>query len=147
MEAAGLVLGAVPIAIAVLQCYRTGRTLTDRVRNRKRHVDRLIRALQGHDAVLELYLIWLLKAADAYDVHHTPKDIPSLLTTSEVVDRAKELLGEKGFAAFQNAVSDCQDTIQTVATSIEGFMPKVVVSLSCPVLPLLIHQLYWTMNP
>lgn len=129
MEVAGLVLGAVPLAITALQCYKTGKKLTDRVRNRKKHIDKLIRALQGHDAVLELYLVWLLKAAGSYEAHHTPSDIPELIKEAEVVERIEETLGEKGSAAFLHAVCECQEAVQSIARSIEGFLPQTQV---CP---------------
>ena len=47
MEVAGVVLAVVPIIIEGLKAYKQGKSLTDRVRNRKRHVAELIRALNG----------------------------------------------------------------------------------------------------
>jgi len=83
MEVAGLVLGVVPLAITALQCYKTGGELTDLIRNRRRHIEKLIRALHGHVAVLTLSLIWLLKEVNIYEADHTEEDIPHLVQDVE----------------------------------------------------------------
>ena len=124
MEVAGLVLGALPIAISALKCYKTGRQLPDIVRNRKRHVETLIRALQGHDAALELYLVWLLKAVHVYERDHTPRDIPHLVQDSECPRKIESFLGLKGSLAFQNALLEGQEAVQRIARGIVGFLPE-----------------------
>jgi hypothetical protein len=145
MEVAGLLLGAVPLAISALRCYKTGKTLTDRVRKRKKHVEKLIRALQGHDAVLELYLVWLLKAVESYEAYHTPRDIPSLMQDAETTERIRDFLGEKGATAFQHAAFECQEAVQKIAKSIDGFLPNNKVC--APNLTEILYiALYWLLG-
>lgn len=129
MEIAGLVLGAVPLVITALRCYKSGKDFTSLVLNRKRHIESLVRALQGYDAILELNLIWLLKAVATFEAHHTRSDIPYLIQNAETIERMEEFLGMKGSEAFQNAVLQAQEVIESVALAIKGFLPEDQVSL------------------
>ena len=128
MEVAGLVLGAVPLAIVALRCYKSGKDFTSLVLNRKRHIESLARALQGYDAILELSLMRLLKAVEIYEAHHTRSDIPHLIQDAETIERMEEFLGVKGSEAFQNAVYQAQEVIQSIALGIKGFLPVDQVS-------------------
>ena len=124
MEVAGLVFGALPLAITALQCFKTGRSLKDAVRNRERHVQRLVRALQGQRAILELYLVWLLKAVRAYDeLYHTPHHIPFLLQDGETVSRIDSFLGRQASDAFQDAVIEAYEAVLQVMRGVEGLLP------------------------
>ena len=64
MEVAGIVLGAIPIVITALQCYKDTIKLGGRLFKRKKHVEKLIRALTEQKGALEQNLEWLSKAID-----------------------------------------------------------------------------------
>ncbi|MCJ1238026.1 hypothetical protein MMC14_006014 [Varicellaria rhodocarpa] len=124
MEVAGLVLGVVPLVIEVLKCYHLGKELADLFVYRKRHIDLLICALQGHEAVLQIILVWSLKTIDIYEPHNIRNDIPYLLQKPETIEGVRDFLGEEGSAAFQNAILYSHDAIQTIARNILGLLPE-----------------------
>ncbi len=129
MEVAGLILAAVPLTVAALQCYRTGKDLSSIILNRKRHIQQLVRALQWHDTLLEINLILLLKTVEVYK-NHTPDAIPYLIQDLETVRRIEDFLGIKGLEAFKNALLEATDVVQTIAKSIRDFVPSELVSLA-----------------
>ena len=92
MEAAGLAVGVVPLAIAALKCYKIGKQLTDVVRNRKRNIQALIRALESYNLYLELLLVWLLKSVNVYDETelHAPSQITFLMRNPETIEKMRE---------------------------------------------------------
>ena len=127
MEVAGLVLGGIPLAIAALKCFKTGKRLSDLIRNRKRHIETLIRALEGYNGYLELLLEWLLKSVDmdmyAEGKYHAQSNISYLMQNAETIERMREFLGPKPLSASQGAINNGQEAVVKIATSIDNLLP------------------------
>lgn len=142
MEVVGLVLGGIPLAIAALKCYKTGKRLTDLVRNRKRHIEALIRALEGYNGYLELLVDWLLRSVNIY-VDVRDHDISYLLQNPETVKKMREFLGPRPSSAFQNAIYDGQQAVIKIVINIGDFLPgnQVVTAYKSKVNSLLMIQL------
>ena len=125
MEAVGLVFGVIPLAIVALKCFKTGKRLTSMLRNRKRHIETLIRALETYNGYLELLLEWLLRSVDIYDEtkHRTHRDISFLLQNPETIEKMREVLGSNPSSAFGNAIGNGQRAVETIMKNIDDLLP------------------------
>lgn len=123
MEAAGVVLGAIPIVITALQCYKNTFTLGSRLFRRKKHVEKLIRTLKQQEFALEQSLEWLAKAIDE------PCDsIEDLDLEDEVVRETMiEYLGVSGSRSYALALKDAQKTVSSIVRNIKGLLPDTIV--------------------
>lgn len=129
MEVAGLVLGIVPVAIEILQDYQTAYDLASRCANRYHHVESLIRALRGHEYVLEETTQWILTTAGIYKPRfHDPRDVALLLQTGKALPRLNYVLGEKGSGVFQDALLEAREALLTIVQNVKGFIPEDQVS-------------------
>ena len=126
LEAAGLILGAIPIVVWGLQNYRITRDSWYRSRNKALLIDRLIDALREQQLLIEIDLQILLRAADCADADW------ELLTTSSCYDYLKDrqlaiafanYLG-RAYEPYQSALKRCEHVVTDIAQCIEGLMPK-----------------------
>ncbi|KAM0804394.1 hypothetical protein BDR22DRAFT_960035 [Usnea florida] len=119
MEVAGVVLGAIPIVIAALQCYKDTIKIGGRLFKRKKHVEKLIRALNEQKGALEQNLEWLSKAIDE------PCDrIEELdLEDEDIREAMMGYLGSGGSTSFALAMTNAQKTISNVIRNIKGLLP------------------------
>ena len=126
MEVAGVVLGAIPIVIAALQCYKDTIKLGGRLFKRKKHVEKLIRALTEQKGALEQNLEWLSKAIDE------PCDrIEELdLEDEHVREAMMEYLGSSGSRSFAMALTNAQTTVSSIIRNIKGLLPDEIVSMT-----------------
>ena len=131
MEVAGVVLGAVPIVITALQYYKDTKKLGGRFLNRKKHVEKLIRALREHHGELQSNLDWLLKAID----EEPDQDINLLLKQPDIRLRMIEYLSSGGSESFTLALEKAQHAVESIARNIRGFLVESPVrscSTFCP---------------
>ena len=125
MELAGVVLGAVPVVITTLQYYKDTKKLGGRFLNRKKHVEKLIRALREHHGELLSNLDWLLKAID----EESDQDISNLLQQPDVRSRMVDYLGTGGSESFTLALENAQHAVESIARNIRGFLVESPVRL------------------
>ena len=118
MEVVGVVLSAVPIVITALQYYKDTKKLGGRFLNRKKHVEKLIRALREHQGELQSNLEWLLKAID----EQPAQDFGALLRQSGIRLRLIEYLGTSGSESFELALERAQYAVESIAQNIRGFL-------------------------
>ena len=126
MEVAGVVLGAVPVVITALQYYKDTKKLGGRLLNRKKHVEKLIRALREHHGELQSNLDWLLKAID----EEPAEDTCNLLQEPDVRSRMIEYLGTGGSESFTLALEKAHHAVGSIARNIRGFLVECPVRLS-----------------
>ena len=122
MEAAALVVGVVPLVIAALKCFKTGKQLASRLRNRKRHVETLIRALQSYNGYLELLSRWLLTSMEMFPGTQD-HSLLSLMQDAEVMEKVRGFLGAEPSAAFHNAVEKGRWAVEKIAENIDDMLP------------------------
>jgi hypothetical protein len=125
MEVAGVVLGAIPIAIAALECYVASDSLFSNVFSRQTHVRSLARSLRGYRMEYRTSLELLLRRIGVYDpTEHTHEDISALLQDPLTSTRLKDYLGDEKFDVYQDAIMEAQEAIYKVVKNIKGLVPK-----------------------
>ena len=122
MEAAGLVVGVVPLVIAALKCFKTGKQLASVVRKRKRHIETLIRALQSYNGYLELLSRWLLTSMEMSPGMENDS-LASLMQDAEVIEKVRRFLGREPSAAFHNAVEKGRRAVEKIVENIDDMLP------------------------
>ena len=130
MEVVGVLLGAVPVVITALQYYKDTKKLGGRFLNRKKHVEKLIRALREHHGELQSNLDWLLKAID----EEPGQDVSILLQQSDTQSRMIEYLGTAGSESFDLALDKAQHAIEGIAKNIRGFLVDTPVRQSSKII-------------
>jgi hypothetical protein len=131
MKVAGLVLDGISLVIVALQCFKTGKSLSDLIRKRKRHIETLIRALKGYSGYLELLLEWLLtrlkKDNAVRDTDH--RSLSTLLQDAETIESLRQLLERNPSHAFQNAVENDERAVVNIVTNINDLVPADQVNI------------------
>jgi len=120
-----MVLAVIPIVVRALQSYKQGKTLNDKIRNRKKHIAGLVRALQNYQTTLEGYLAWVLKGAGV-EVVHEPNDF-SILSDEDVQKDIVSFLGRNAAATLCDTLVTCQEALTNIARSINDFLPKSTI--------------------
>ena len=126
MEVAGIVLGAIPIVIAALQCYKDTIKLGGRLFKRKKHVEKLIRALTEQKGALEQNLEWLSKSIDEPCDRTEKLD----LEDEDIQEAMMEYLGSNGSTSFALALTNAQKTVSNIIRNIKGLLPDKTVSMA-----------------
>ncbi|KAL9015977.1 MAG: hypothetical protein Q9185_006655 [Variospora sp. 1 TL-2023] len=122
LEAAGLVLGAIPIIIWSLEKYKTTREIWRRSRNKALLVDRMINTLQEQQFLIKADLQILLRTAGVEDVETSGKD-PSYYREHLVKPRiTKALMRYLGpaYHVYRNRLSTCERILAEIAQKIRG---------------------------
>lgn len=121
MEAVGIVLGAIPLVIAALQSYKDTKKIGSRFLNRRKHVQRLIRALREQHGALQTNLVWLFKAIDEPDCDI---EVGSYFEDADIRSKMVDYLGAGGFESFDMALNEAQQAVGRIARSIQEFLPE-----------------------
>ena len=127
IEAAGLIVGAIPIIIWGLENYKVARNIWYRSRNKALLVDRLINALREQQVLIEIDLRILSRAAGCED------DEIEFLEGSSCYDFLQNQRLARPFAQYlgrvyepyQNALGRCERILTDLAQSIGGIMPQI----------------------
>ncbi|KAL8915411.1 MAG: hypothetical protein Q9172_006889 [Xanthocarpia lactea] len=133
IEAAGLIVGAIPIIIWGLENYKVARNIWYRSRNKALLVDRLINALREQQVLIEIDLRILSRAAGCED------DEMEFLEGSSCYDFLQDQRLERPFAQYlgrayepyQNALGRCERILTDLAQSIGGIMPQIPSPNAC----------------
>ena len=121
MEAVGLILGAIPLVISALQSYKDAKKFGSRFLNRKKHVEKLIRALREQHGVLQINIVWLFKAID--EPYHDV-GVGNLFKDDAVHSKMIDFLGTEGFESYDSALKRAEQAIKKIARSIKEFLPE-----------------------
>ncbi|MCJ1424114.1 hypothetical protein MMC29_002001 [Sticta canariensis] len=121
MEAVGLILGAIPLVISALQSYKDAKKFGSRFLNRKKHVEKLIRALQEQHGVLQINIVWLFKAID--EPYHDV-GVGNRFKDAAIQSKMIDFLGTEGFESYDSALKRAEQAIKRIARSIKEFLPE-----------------------
>ncbi|KAI4142923.1 MAG: hypothetical protein LQ341_003066 [Variospora aurantia] len=128
LEAAGLVLGAIPILIWSLEKYKTTREIWRRSRNKALLVDRMINTLQEQQFLIKADLQILLRTAGVEDVETSGID-PSYyrehLVKSRVTKALMRYLGP-AYQVYRNRLNICERILAEIAQNIGGLTPQIL---------------------
>ena len=123
MEVVGLVVGVLPLVMTAMKCYQDTRDIASNFRKKDRLFKRLLRAVQGYDAILNEHLDWLLSSAGA-DELLDGLSREALLSRPEITEKIKEFLGEKSAEAFQSAICEIEEALEPLVKTIERYLMK-----------------------
>lgn len=132
LEAAGLVLGAIPIIIWSLEKYKTTREIWRRSRNKALLVDRMINTLQEQQFLIKADLQILLRTAGVEDVETSGID-PSYYREHLVKPRVtKALMRYLGpaYQVYRNRLNTCERILAEIAQNIGGLTPQILDPVS-----------------
>lgn len=127
IEAAGLIVGAIPIVIWGLENYKTTRNIWHRSRNKALLVDRLINALREQQVLIESDLQILLRAADCEDdeiAFGKESSCYELLRNQRLARPLAQYLG-RAYEPYHTALGRCERILTDLAQSIGGLMPQI----------------------
>ncbi|KAL8931142.1 MAG: hypothetical protein Q9208_000246 [Pyrenodesmia sp. 3 TL-2023] len=127
IEAAGLIVGVIPIVIWGLENYKITRNIWYRSRNKALLVDRLINALREQQVLIELDLQILLRAADCEDYETAFAEGSScydFLRDQQLAQPFAQYLG-RAYEPYRNALGRCEQILTDLAQSIGGLMPQI----------------------
>ena len=125
MEVAALIVSILFLAIIVLQCYQTGKKLSNNVKKKKMHVQSLVRALKGYDTIIHFNVEWLLRSTNVYDDYDDDTDVPDLeglLKEKHVQRKVEDYLGPSGAELLQEVLLEVHEVLELIARGIDGFL-------------------------
>ncbi|KAL8974342.1 MAG: hypothetical protein Q9197_001414 [Variospora fuerteventurae] len=122
LEAAGLVLGAIPIIIWSLEKYKTTREIWRRSRNKALLVDRMINTLQEQQFLIKADLQILLRTAGVEDVETSGMDrsyYREHLVKPRITKALMRYLGP-AYHVYRNRLSTCERILAEIAQNVRG---------------------------
>ena len=131
IEVAGLVLGTIPLLLPALDIYKDGLSRMSVFVRRRRHVEELIRALGVNRLLLDQNVRLLLTKVGVEEIPTNSLDLfRRLAEDKEINEDVKAFLGPEAYKLYVDTVAACEIVIRDLVKSIEGFLPKQVVSCS-----------------
>ncbi|KAL8676088.1 MAG: hypothetical protein Q9186_007356, partial [Xanthomendoza sp. 1 TL-2023] len=127
IEAAGLVLGAIPVVIWALENYKTTREIWRRSRSKALLVDRMIDALREQRLLIELDIQVLLRAASWED--HEIAGLEDFSCYELLLDQelgaALQLHLGRAYEPYRGALARCERILTDIAQSVGGLTSRV----------------------
>ena len=131
IEIAGIVLGALPILFEALDGYRGSiNRISQGVRKRK-YVEKLARALRMQRQTLESILKIVLLESGCESLPAADEHIRDCLNDPSNKARVKDYLGVQNDLAFQDAVTDCFESVHRATLRVAAYVPLVKVESMC----------------
>ncbi|KAH8429085.1 uncharacterized protein LDX57_006755 [Aspergillus melleus] len=131
-EVVGVVLGAIPLIISALECYKVTSQRIKFMTKKELLLNQLIQSLEEQRFFFHTDLCLALKPT-----HLEEEEITALIDETGfdlfqdpgIADALKEHLGE-GFALYLNAVTRCEYILGTIVANIGGLVSTVEVPIS-----------------
>ncbi|KAI9729213.1 MAG: hypothetical protein M1834_007005 [Cirrosporium novae-zelandiae] len=121
---AGLIIGAVPLVICTLECYKETRQTWDYMRNSDLYIDRFILELNEQMVLVEADLQVLLTAVGLGDEVDLSKSCGrEVFEKNDTEEELQEYLGPI-YTPYHNALFQCERIIDEFARDIGAFIPK-----------------------
>jgi hypothetical protein len=128
VEVAGLVLAVLPLLLPLLDEYKDGMRRTAIFFKRKKHVDKLAKALLTQRVLLAENVRTLLLRVEVDNVPEEPVKLLALLHgNDEIKDRIEEYLGKEAYALWIDAISSSESVIRRLIKGIDSFIPLLHV--------------------
>ena len=129
-EIAGVILGAVPLAIAALKQYKTAHEMKRSFKLKSLYIDRLIGTLEEQEYYFETEFDMILRAAGC-----RPQDISTIslehlkkrLLENDTAEELRKYLG-RGYDPYNKALIRCGTSLGDIVRSIGGLVPGSPVS-------------------
>ena len=120
MEVAGLIFGALPVAVAALQCYKIGKGASLAAHKRELHIQELIRTVKGYNAILQSSLEWLLRSIGCYTPGQPLR--AEAFQHPATIKELETLLGPASTDAFHGTLQEVHSVLERLAKSIDGLV-------------------------
>ena len=128
VEVAGLILAVLPLLLPLLDEYKDGMRRTAIFFKRKKHVDKLAKALLTQRVLLAENVRTLLLRVEVDNAPEEPVQLVQLLLSNdEIKDRIKEYLGKEAYASYIDAISSSESVIRRLIKGIDSFIPLLHV--------------------
>jgi hypothetical protein len=131
-EIVGVVLGAIPLIISAINCYKTTSQKIKFMTKKELLLNRLIQSLEEQKFLLDNEIRLALQGT-----HLDEEEIIALIARQglnpfqdpEIADSLKDHLGE-AFPLYKKAVSRCEDNLKAIIANISGLSSASQVSIS-----------------
>lgn len=123
IEVAGLVLGALPLVLKSVDAYRDGFRRFGTTFNKRKHVEKLARALLLQQRTLEELIKSVVLASGCEDVLALDDDPVSYLKKPDVQEQVEEYLGPKSTSFLVGELEVNSEAVGKVARRISGLVP------------------------
>jgi hypothetical protein len=128
VETAGLVLAAIPLLLPLLDVYKNGMKRTGVFFRRKKHIEKLSKALLTQRVLLTENVRTLLLRVEVDDIPEKPVELFELLNgNNEVRERIEHFLGKEAYASYIDAVSSSERVVRRLLTGFKAFNPILSV--------------------
>lgn len=128
LEAAGILLGVLPIVLRSVDVYKDSiRRVGTTIRKRK-HVEKLARALLLQQQILEETVKSVVLASGCENVEALDEDPFGYFNNEDVRETVEDYLGPKNTIAFTGLLTENNQIVQKVAENISGLIPAHQVS-------------------
>lgn len=128
VETAGLVLAAIPVLLTLLDVYKDGLKRTAVFFKRKKHIEKLSRALLTQRALFTENVRILLLRVEVDHIPEKPLELFELLNdNNEVRARIEHFLGREAYASYIDVMSSSERVIRRLITGFEAFNPILSV--------------------
>ena len=121
-EIVGVVLGAVPIIVTILETYKSLGRVKDAYKKKQFYIDRMINALSWQKALIEGDLEIVLRSIGLEDLiirNIAPDSYETLLKQTDIQQQVQAFLGLR-YKSYIQALSDCERTLLTIVRSVKG---------------------------
>ena len=130
VEVAGLVLAVLPLLLPLLDEYKDGMKRTAIFFKRKKHVDKLAKALLTQRVLLAENVRTLLLRVEVDNIPEKPAELFQLLHgNDEIKHRIEQYLGKEAYTSYIDAVSSSERVVRRLIKGIDSFIPLLHV---CP---------------
>lgn len=133
IEVAGLVLGALPLVLKSVDAYREGFRRFGTTFNKRKHVEKLARALLLQQRTLEELIKAVVLASGCEDVLALDDDPVGYLKNPDVQEQVEEYLGPKSTSFLVDELELNSEAVGKVARRISGLVPgrQVNITVNC----------------
>lgn len=132
-EVVGIALAVIPIVLQSVDVYKDGiRRVGTTIRKRK-HVEKLARALLLQQQILEETVKSVVLACGCENIGALEEDPFEYFNNEDVRERVEDYLGPKNSIAFVSLLTANNDIVKKVAENISGLVPTHKVSFPFPI--------------
>jgi len=127
VEVVGLLLGAIPLLFPVLDHYKSGLSRIGAGFRKRKHIEKLVRALRLQQQTLVEILKSVLLSSGCGDLPDDQAEFRALLARGDVQEDIMDYLGKENHTAFLDALEECSTSLQQVTKKIAGVVPGLKV--------------------
>ena len=130
IEVAGLILGALPLVLESVDAYRDGCRRVGTAFKKRKHVDKLARALGTQQLILNELIKSVIRESGCEDVSAFEDDAFIYLDNPDVQQQVGQFLGPRNTRVLIDELKASSETVRKVAKCISSLVPGFQVRLA-----------------